>query len=166
MRGRPQEGSLGACSHKRLFVVGHIRRMPRQSQAAKQRSDMSAWLIAWEGHAWTERRKDDGRGSPPKRKNLPDRGAEKASAGRESPPKRMIFRDRGAEKVSVVCKAPPRWKISYFRGAVQSLLELKLPPETEEFSISGGSVELVPVEATPPEGRILNFGGQCRVCSS
>ena len=54
MRGRPQEGSLGACSHKRLFVVGHIQRMPRQSQAAKQRSDLSAWVIAWEGsHAQT-----------------------------------------------------------------------------------------------------------------
>ena len=36
---------------------------------------------------------------------------------------------------------------------------MKLPPETEEFSISGGWPELVPVEATPPDGRFFVFGG-------
>ena len=60
---------------------------------------------------WTGRREDDGglfwAGSPPKRKNLPDRGAEKASAGRGSPPKRKNLSDRGAEKASARARQPP-----------------------------------------------------------
>ena len=59
MRGRKEGKTTGVYSQSSFLLSGHIRRMPRQSQAAKQRSDMSAWLIAWEGHAWTRLVPDD-----------------------------------------------------------------------------------------------------------
>ena len=39
----------GACSRADAWQTGHIRRTPRQSRAAPQRSDLSAGLIALQG---------------------------------------------------------------------------------------------------------------------
>ena len=48
---RRQDGKWTARVYSQLdaWQTGCIRRTPRQSQAAKQRSDLSAWVIAWEG---------------------------------------------------------------------------------------------------------------------
>ena len=143
MRGRKEGKTTGVYSQSSFLLSGHIRRMPRQSQAAKQRSDMSAWLIAWEGHAWTERRKDDGRGSPPKRKNLPDRGAEKASAGRDSPPSRTLFIFRGVAGSMFRADSPPKRKNLSDRGAEKAIAGKFAPTSRRLFIFRGPQVKIV-----------------------
>ena len=46
MHGQTWVQTQRARSHADVHMVGRIRRMPRQSQAAKRRRDLSAWRIA------------------------------------------------------------------------------------------------------------------------
>ena len=46
MHGQDENRTLKACFQASWSQIGRIRRMPRQSQAAKRRRDLSAWRIA------------------------------------------------------------------------------------------------------------------------
>ena len=46
MHGQDENRALKACFQASWSQIGRIRRMPRQSQAAKRRRDLSAWRIA------------------------------------------------------------------------------------------------------------------------